>query len=94
LRERLQFLCRPQLLSSTKSATCRSFPAAATCLFQLANARYERGAMILISNRGFAEWRDVFGHPVVATALLDRLLHHATVIHIEGASYRCASTST
>ena len=52
------------------------------------NARYERGAMILTSNRGFSEWAEVFGDPVVATALLDRLLHHAVVVHIEGASYR------
>ena len=44
--------------------------------------------MILTSNRGFAEWGEVFGDPVVATALLDRLLHHAVVIPIEGASYR------
>jgi IstB-like ATP binding protein len=44
--------------------------------------------MILTSNRGFAEWGDVFGDPVVATALLDRLLHHAVVVQIEGASYR------
>ena len=39
-------------------------------------------------NRGFAEWADIFGDPVVATALPDRLLHHAAVIRIEGASYR------
>ena len=44
--------------------------------------------MILRSNRGFAEWGELFGHPVVATALLDPLLHHAIVIQIEGASYR------
>ena len=56
--------------------------------FQLVNARYERGAMILTSNRGFAEWGEIFGDPVVATALLDRLLHHAVVIPIEGSSYR------
>jgi hypothetical protein len=43
--------------------------------------------MILTSNRGFSEWGHVFGDPVVATALLDRL-HHAIVIQIEGASYR------
>jgi IstB-like ATP binding protein len=41
-------------------------------LGQLVNARYERAAMILTSNRGFAEWGEVFGDPVVATALLDR----------------------
>jgi IstB-like ATP binding protein len=56
--------------------------------YQLVNARYKRGAMILTSNRGFAEWGEVFGDPVVATALLDRLLHHAVVIQIEGSSYR------
>jgi hypothetical protein len=44
--------------------------------------------MILTSNRGFAEWGEVFGNPVVATALLDRLLHHAVVIQIEGSSYK------
>ena len=44
--------------------------------------------MILTSNCGFAEWGELFGDPVVATALLDRLLHHAVVIHIEGARYR------
>ena len=60
----------------------------ANLFFQLINARYEKGAMILTSNRGFAEWGDIFGDPVVATAFLDRLLHHAVVFQIEGASYR------
>jgi hypothetical protein len=63
-------------------------PGGGNLFFQLVNARYEKGAMILTSNRGFAEWGDVFGDPVVATALLDRLLHHAVVIQIEGSSYR------
>ena len=44
--------------------------------------------MILTSNRGFAEWGEVFGDPVIATALLDRLPRHAVVVRIEGASYR------
>jgi len=44
--------------------------------------------MILTSNRGFGEWAEIFGDAVVATALLDRLLHHAVVIQIEGSSYR------
>jgi len=63
-------------------------PGGGNLFFQLVNARYEKGAMILTSNRGFAEWGDVFGDPVVATALLDRLLHHAVVMQIEGSSYR------
>lgn len=56
--------------------------------FQLVNACYERSAMIMTGNRGFGEWADIFGDPVVATALLDRLLHHAVVVPIEGNSYR------
>ena len=44
--------------------------------------------MILTSNRGFAEWGDVVEDPVIGTALLDRLLHHAVVIQIDGSSYR------
>nr|WP_287330100.1 ATP-binding protein [Mesorhizobium sp.] len=44
--------------------------------------------MIPTSNRGFAESGDVFGGPVVATALLDTLLHHAVVVQIEGSKYR------
>ncbi len=63
-------------------------PGGGNLFFQLVNARYERGAMILTSNRGFAEWGEVFGDPVVATALLDRLLHHAVVVQIEGSGYR------
>ena len=60
----------------------------ADLFFQLVSARYERGAMILTSNRSFREWDEVFGDQVIAAALLDRLLHHAIVIQIEGASYR------
>ncbi len=60
----------------------------ANLFFQLINARYERGAMILTSNRAFREWGEVFGDNVVAAALLDRLLHHAVVVKIEGNSYR------
>lgn len=69
-------------------ATCQSSTVAGNLYFQLVDARYERGAMILTSNRGFSEWGEVFGNPVVATALLDRLLHHAVVVQIEGSSYR------
>lgn len=60
----------------------------ANLFFQLVSVRYEKGAMILTSNRTFSEWGEVFGNPVISSALLDRLLHHAVVISIEGASYR------
>jgi DNA replication protein DnaC len=88
LRERLRFLARASLLIVDEIGYLPVIPGGGNLFFQLVNTRYERGAMILTSNRGFAEWGDVFGDPVVATALLDRLLHHAVVIQIEGSSYR------
>ena len=88
LRERIRFLCRASLLVVDEIGYLPVTPGGGNLFFQLVNARYEKGAMILTSNRGFAEWGEVFGDPVVATALLDRLLHHAVVIQIEGSSYR------
>ena len=88
LKERIRFLARASLLVVDEIGYLPVTPGGGNLFFQLVNARYEKGAMILTSNRGFAEWGDVFGDPVVATALLDRLLHHAIVIQIEGSSYR------
>ena len=88
LRERIRYLCRSQLLIIDEIGYLTVGSTAGNLFFQLVNARYERGAMILTSNRGFSEWGEVFGDPVVATALLDRLLHHAVVVQIEGSSYR------
>jgi DNA replication protein DnaC len=88
LRERIRFFCRFALLIVDEIGYLPVTPGGGNLFFQLVNARYEKGAMILTSNRGFAEWADIFGDPVVATALLDRLLHHAVVIQIEGSSYR------
>jgi DNA replication protein DnaC len=88
LREKIRFLCRFALLIVDEIGYLPVTPGGGNLFFQLVNARYEKGAMILTSNRGFAEWGEVFGDPVVATALLDRLLHHAIVIQIEGSSYR------
>ena len=88
LRERIRFLCRASLLVVDEIGYLPVTPGGGNLFFQLVNARYEKAAMILTSNRGFAEWGEVFGDPVVATALLDRLLHHAVVVQIEGSSYR------
>jgi len=56
--------------------------------FQFVCYRYEKSSTIMTSNKSFAEWEDVFGDPVIATAILDRLLHHSHVINIKGNSYR------
>ncbi|QUS59015.1 IS21-like element helper ATPase IstB [Pseudovibrio brasiliensis] len=88
LAEKLRFYARASLLIVDEIGYLPITTGGANLFFQLVNARYEKGAMIMTSNRGFAEWGDVFGDPVVATALLDRLLHHAVVVQIDGASYR------
>lgn len=88
LRERLRFIARNALLIIDEIGYLPLNPGGANLFFQLVNARYERGAMILTSNRGFGDWGEIFGDAVVATALLDRLLHHAVVVQIEGSSYR------
>ena len=88
LREKIRYFCRFSLLIVDEIGYPPVIPGGGNLFFQLVNARYEKGAMILTSNRGFAEWGDIFGDPVVATALLDRLLHHAVVFQVEGSSYR------
>jgi DNA replication protein DnaC len=60
----------------------------ATIFFQLVSARYERGSIILTSNKSYGDWGGIFGDPIIATAILDRLLHHSTTINIRGESYR------
>ena len=52
------------------------------------SARYERGSIILTSNKGFGEWGELLGDSVIAAAILDRLLHHSHVLNIKGKSYR------
>jgi DNA replication protein DnaC len=60
----------------------------ATIFFQLVSARYERGSIILTSNKSYGDWGSIFGDPIIATAILDRLLHHSATINIRGESYR------
>jgi DNA replication protein DnaC len=88
LPRRIKHLTRTSLLVIDEVGYLPLEKGGANLFFQLINARYERGAMILTSNRAFREWGEVFGDNVVAAALLDRLLHHAVVIKIEGNSYR------
>ena len=62
--------------------------AAANLLFALVARRYERGSIIVTSNRGFEQWGEILGDAMVAAALIDRLVHHATMISLKGKSYR------
>ena len=88
LEERLAFYAKPKLLVVDELGYLPLEAQAAHVFFQLVSRRYERGAMLVTSNRGVGEWGGVFGDPVVATAILDRLMHHSTVLAIRGESYR------
>ena len=60
----------------------------AKLFFELVSRKYENGSIIVTSNRSFSEWDKIFTDSVLATAVLDRLLHHSNVINIRGKSYR------
>jgi IstB-like ATP binding protein len=60
----------------------------ANLFFQLVSRRYERGSIILTSNQSLGAWGEVFGDAVIASAILDRLLHHSITVNIKGESFR------
>lgn len=88
LEDRLSFFVKPKLLIVDELGYLPLEAHAAHLFFQLVSRRYERGSMLVTSNRGVGEWGAVFGDAVVAAAILDRLLHHSTVVGIRGDSYR------
>jgi len=88
LEDRLKVYTMPRLLIIDEIGYLPIDRTGANLFFQLISRRYERGPMILTSNQGFGSWDDVFGDRVIATAILDRLLHHAITINIRGNSYR------
>lgn len=88
LDERLSHYAKPKLLIVDELGYLPLEAHAAHLFFQLVSRRYERGSLLVTSNRHVTEWGEVFGDPVVATAILDRLLHHSHVLTIRGESYR------
>jgi DNA replication protein DnaC len=88
LEEKLLHFGKPKLLIVDELGYLPFEPNAAHLFFQLVSRRYERGSMLVTSNRSVGEWGAVFGDAVVATAILDRLLHHSHVLTIRGDSYR------
>ena len=60
----------------------------AHCFFQLISRRYEKSSLIFTSNKSYGEWGDIFKDHVIASAVLDRILHHCTTVNIKGDSYR------
>jgi len=88
LDEKLKLLTQPHLLIIDEIGYIPIDRQGANLFFQLVSRRYERGAILLTSNQSLGAWGEVFGDPVIATAVLDRLLHHSITINIKGDSYR------
>src|SRR3989440_4781074 len=88
VRQRLRRYTTPSVLIIDEVGYTKLSPGQAHHFFELVTARYEHGSIRLPSNTGFSEWGSLLGDEILATALLDRLLHHAEVIPINGRSYR------
>jgi len=86
LDEKLKLLTHPHLLIIDEIGYIPIDRQGANLFFQLVSRRYERGAIILTSNQSLGAWGEVFGDPVIATAILDRLLHHSITVK-EGLIY-------
>ncbi|MGH7869232.1 MAG: IS21-like element helper ATPase IstB [Candidatus Dormibacteraceae bacterium] len=88
LEERLKLLCQPRLLIIDEIGYLPIDRLGAHLFFQLVSRRYEKGSILITSNQSLSSWGDVFGDTIIATAILDRLLHHSTTVNIKGESYR------
>jgi DNA replication protein DnaC len=88
LERALQQLTYPKLLIVDEIGYLPLSREEASLFFRLVVRRYERASLIVTSNKSFLDWGEVFNDHVLATAILDRLLHHATTLNIKGESYR------
>ena len=88
LEARLKSYLRPRVLVLDEVGYLPLDEVGANLVFQLISARYEKGSIILTSNKSYAQWGTIFGETTIAAALLDRLLHHSTTLNIRGDSYR------
>lgn len=84
----LQHLVYPKVLIIDELGYLPMSRQEAGLFFRLLVRRYERASLIITSNKSFTDWGEIFNDQVLATAILDRLLHHSTAINIKGESYR------
>lgn len=88
LETRIKFFCRYKLLIIDELGYQKMDVDSANLFFNLIAKRYEKLSTIITTNSPFSKWADIFQEPVLTNALLDRLLHHCTVVNINGPSYR------
>jgi DNA replication protein DnaC len=84
----MRFFARPRLLVIDEVGHLPLASEAASALFQVITTRYLKSSTVLPTNLGLASWGKIFDDPMVATAMLDRLLHRSVVFNIDGESYR------
>jgi DNA replication protein DnaC len=88
LKRKLQWYRKPHLVVVDEAGYENLDQEQATLFFQLVNTRYEHGSIILTTNKPFSKWGEMMSDDAIATATLDRLLHHAHIISLKGDSYR------
>ncbi len=88
LEQKLKLYARYKLLIIDEVGFLPLDEQSSKLFFQLISKRYERHSTIITTNKPLAQWADIFGDPVLANAILDRLLHHCHVVRIIGKSYR------
>ena len=88
LERQMQLLAYPKLLVLDEIGYLPMDQDEASLFFRLVTRRYEKGSIILTSNKSFTDWGEIFCDQAIATAILDRLLHHSTTLNIKGESYR------
>jgi DNA replication protein DnaC len=88
IQQKMRTFIKPDLLIIDEIGYRKMDETAAHFFFQIVSERYEKGSIILTSNKSFGMWGEIFGDSVLATAILDRLLHHSSTVNIKGESYR------
>ncbi|MFV9510099.1 IS21-like element helper ATPase IstB [Tepidibacillus sp. LV47] len=88
LEKKLRVFVKPTVLIIDEMGYLKLDPNSAHFLFQVIARRYEHAPIILTSNKSFGEWGEIVGDSVLATAMLDRLLHHSIIFNLKGESYR------
>ena len=88
LKRKVKWMTKPHVLLLDEVGYEPLQPEQSHMLFQLINARYENGSIIMTSNKPFTKWAELMSDEAVATAILDRLLHHSHVLSLKGNSYR------
>ncbi len=88
LEARIKWYCRYKLLIIDELGYQKMNTESANLFFNLIAKRYEKSSTIITTNSPFSKWADIFQEPVLTNALLDRLLHHCSVLNINGPSYR------